>query len=63
MVSMSPQDMKQFAETIAPKVPDFDDDDQASNPLLNRPQNMGGDPRNRKPAFDLYKVDYAWIAK
>jgi len=55
--------MKQFAETIAPKVPDFDDDDQASNPLLNRPQNMGGDPRNRKPAFDLYKVDYAWIAK
>lgn len=38
MVNMSPQDMKQFAETFAPKVADPDDDDrQESNQMLNRP--------------------------
>ena len=40
--SMSPQDMKNFAEAIAPKVPDVDDDDvyqgeYQGNPMLNRP--------------------------
>jgi hypothetical protein len=35
---MTPQDMKNFAESIAPKVPDVDEDDQyPSNPMLNRP--------------------------
>ena len=24
---------------------------------------MTGDPRDRKPTFDLYKVDYKWIEK
>ena len=23
----------------------------------------GGDPRDRKPTFDIYKVDYAWVEK
>lgn len=59
---MTPQDMKAFAETIAPKVADVDDN-QESNPYLNRPPETMGDPRDRKPTFDLYKVDYNWIAK
>ena len=61
---MTPQDMKNFAESIAPKVPDVDEDDQyPSNPMLNRPAPQSGDPRDRKPTFDLYKVDYKWIEK
>lgn len=24
---------------------------------------MVGDPRDRKPTFDLYKVDFKWVAK
>ena len=38
MVQMTPQEMKDFAESIAPKVPDVDDDDQENgNSLLNHP--------------------------
>ena len=62
MVDMSPQDMKAFAETFANKVPDPDDNENSD--LLNRPPaEMTGDPRDRKPKFDIYKVDYAWVAK
>ena len=61
---MTPQDMKNFAESIAPKVPDVDEDDQyPSNPMMNRPAEASGDPRDKRPTFDLYKVDYPWIAK
>ena len=29
---------------------------------MNRPQSgLTGDPRDRKPQFDLYKVDYKWV--
>ena len=31
--------------------------------MINRPQEQSGDPRDRKPTFDLYKVDYKWIEK
>ena len=63
MVSMSPQEMKDFAESIAPKVPDADDDDVAQSNLFNAPAEGSGDPRDRKPTFDLYKVDYKWVEK
>ena len=63
MVSMSPQEMKNFAESIAPKVADPDDDDQAQSNLFNRPADRTGDPRDMKPSFDLYKVDYRWVEK
>ena len=68
MVQMTPQDMKSFAESIAPKVPDHDDDDdsayqQPEGDMYNRPPEGMGDPRCRKPKFDLYKVDYQWVAK
>ena len=62
MVQMTPQDMKSFAETIAPKV---DDDDQPDNTdaYNHPPSGLSGDPRDRKPTFDLYKVDYDWVKK
>ena len=38
MVQMTPQEMKDFAESIGPKVPDVDEDDQYNgNNLLNHP--------------------------
>jgi len=66
MVDMSSQDMKAFAESMAGKIPDPNadaDDCENESDLYNRPsEGMVGDPRDRKPAFDLYKVDFKWVA-
>ena len=63
MVSMTPQEMKAFAETLATKetIPDPDDDN--SNAYNRPPVQESGDPRDRKPKYDLYKVDYPWVDK
>jgi len=60
MVEMSAQEMQDFAKTLAPSA---DLDDQV-NEAYNRPAagaSSSGDPRDRKPKYDLYKVDYKWV--
>ena len=64
MVDMNPQELRNFAESMAGKVPDQDEDD-TNNDVYNRPQSGegAGDPRTKRPTFDLYKVDFAWVEK
>ena len=67
MVEMTPQDMQNFAKTMAEaqtgKADADEDDCENTSDLLNRPATgLSGDPRDRKPSYDLYKVDYKWVA-
>ena len=53
--------MQAFAESIAPKVPDPDDNADAYNhPPTGK---SSGDPRDKKSTYDLWKVDYPWVDK
>jgi len=64
MVDMTPQDMKAFADSMANAQAPADADDVENNDMMNRPaEGAGGDPRDRRPSFDLYKVDYKWVAQ
>lgn len=64
MVSMNAQDLKSFAETISTKsVPEDADDKENDHDIYNRPPADAGDPRDRRPTFDLYKVDFKWVEK
>ena len=63
MVEMSPQDLKNLAESISKQKVEDPDDKENGNDLYNRPPDMTGDPRDRRPKFDLYKVDFNWVAK
>ena len=58
MVEMSPQDLKNLAEEISKQKVADPDDKENENDMYNRPAENSGDPRDRKPAFDLYKVDF-----
>ena len=53
--------MKSFAETFASKATVPDEDDTNAEAYNRPPPGMVQDPRDRKPTFDLYKVDYKWI--
>ena len=62
MVQMSEQDMKNLAQTMSP--PAEDPDDKNNHDMYNHPAHQeSGDPRDRKPTYDLYKVDFKWVTK
>mmetsp|Transcript_8207 Transcript_8207/g.11367 ORF Transcript_8207/g.11367 Transcript_8207/m.11367 type:complete len:97 (-) Transcript_8207:3235-3525(-) len=64
MVEMNAQEMKAFAETFAKQKMDDDQDDKENeHDMFNRPPEATGDPRDRRPTFDLYKVDFKWVEK
>ena len=63
MVDMNPQELRNFAESMAGKVPDQDEDDTNQDVYNRPPAETSGDPRDRKPKFDLFKVDFAWVEK
>ena len=59
MVEMSPQDLKNIADQFAKQQPSEDQENE--HDMMNRPPEGAMDPRDRKPIYDLYKVDYNWV--